>query len=123
MLTVNTVSEESRLSIKYMKEWDTVIVRGRSTRLDVSYAYFNLIEKCKKHLQVSEELKCYFFSTIVNATKAKLLFNLFKVLEKGASSGKEITINWLVEENDEDLMSLGFDFKSLLNLQFLISQK
>jgi len=123
MLTVNSVTEESRLSIKFIQKWNTVIVRGNSTRLDVAYAYQKLIDKCKKHLANAEEMQFYFFYTVVNATTAKLLFNLFKTLEKAANKHKKVKVHWLVEEGDRDLLDLGLDYKSLLKFDFHIAKK
>lgn len=53
-----------------------------------------------------------------NTSSSKCLFDLFKKLSKIEESGKEVTINWFYEEDDEDMMEAGEDYADLLELQF-----
>ncbi|MEQ9051746.1 MAG: SiaC family regulatory phosphoprotein, partial [Marinoscillum sp.] len=66
---------------------------------------------------------CYFHFSVINASTTKLLFNLFSMLTKETRKGNQITIYWVVEQDDEDLIDVGLDFKNALNLDFRITIK
>ena len=53
-----------------------------------------------------------------NTSSSKCLFDVFKKMSKIIDSGKDLTINWFYEEDDEDMMEAGEDYSDLLDLQF-----
>lgn len=53
-----------------------------------------------------------------NTSSSKCLYDLFKRLSRIRDTGKDITINWFYEEDDEDMMEAGEDYSDLLDLDF-----
>ncbi|MFY0600083.1 MAG: SiaC family regulatory phosphoprotein [Cyclobacteriaceae bacterium] len=115
------IYNEENLSLKYMSKKNLVFVKGRSTRIDVSPAYYRLIRQMKIHFMNSDQLTCYFQYTVINASTTKLLFNFFRELEKLMKSGKKIVIHWVVKNNDDDLLYIGNEFKNFFNLDFQVN--
>jgi hypothetical protein len=54
----------------------------------------------------------------VNSSTSRCLMNLLGISEKIAQSGKEVTVNWYYEKNDEDIYDLGENMKELINVPF-----
>jgi hypothetical protein len=54
-----------------------------------------------------------------NSGSSKVLLELFILLEAEASEGKNISINWIYLEDDEDNLEYGKEFQADLQLQFL----
>ena len=54
-----------------------------------------------------------------NTSSAKCVVDLFKKLEQLSKNSKgEATINWLYDEQDEDMLEAGEDYKSIINIPF-----
>ena len=54
-----------------------------------------------------------------NTNSAKCIVELFKKLESLSKSNKgKATINWHYNDQDEDMMETGEDFKSIIEIQF-----
>ena len=118
-----TSAPAEKLILRYVADADMIAAKGRSTGLEVLPAYSQLIEKASKHFEHSNKLNCYFHLSVINASTTKLLFNLFSMLTKETRKGNQVTIYWVVEQDDEDLIDVGLDFKNALNLDFRITVK
>ena len=56
-----------------------------------------------------------------NSSSSKLLYNMLKAMDKRASHGKKITVNWYVESGNDIILEYGEDFKDeLKSLEFNI---
>jgi hypothetical protein len=54
-----------------------------------------------------------------NTSSAKIFADFFTWLEKLHSSGKsEVHINWLYNEEDDDMLEAGEDYKSIIDVPF-----
>jgi hypothetical protein len=54
-----------------------------------------------------------------NTSSSKCILDLFKIIENIFKNSKgEITINWLYDENDEDMQEAGEDYQSLIKSPF-----
>ena len=51
-----------------------------------------------------------------NTSSSKCLVEVFRRLEKIHKSGKTIQVEWFYEEEDEDMLESGEDFKEVLKL-------
>lgn len=112
---------KNRLTVKYIKNLNLVMVKCRSNVLEVKPVYFKLIESVKSHLKFSNRLTCYFDYSIVNATTIKLLFNLFNVLKYAHQMKKKVTVYWIVDQGDEDVIDAGYDFWGFYDFRFVMS--
>ncbi|MES2762143.1 MAG: DUF1987 domain-containing protein [Bacteroidota bacterium] len=54
-----------------------------------------------------------------NSSSSACLLSVFKKLEKfNKGIGHPVTINWLYEENDEDILAAGKNFEGMVDLPF-----
>ncbi len=66
-------------------------------------AYFE--EKAQKKTVIEMDI-IYF-----NSSSSKLFFDLFDILEEAHEDGKDITIRWLYDAENENALEAGEDFK------------
>tara|TARA_Y100001972_G_C7664995_1_gene336035 strand:+ start:4076 stop:4465 length:390 start_codon:yes stop_codon:yes gene_type:complete len=118
-----SAAHTENLSIRYIKKINIVAVRGRSTGLEIVPAYTNLIQQVESHFHKNNQLKCYFHFSVINASTTKLLFKLFRLLVNAQRNGHQIEVLWVIEEDDQELIDVGLDFKNLYNLDFQITSK
>lgn len=58
-----------------------------------------------------------------NTSSSKCLLDVFRKLESLHKSGKsEVTINWLYEDDDEDMMEAGDDYQTIVKVPFVITK-
>lgn len=58
-----------------------------------------------------------------NTSSSKCLLDIFRKLEPLHAGGKSaVTVNWLYEEDDEDIMEAGDDYKTIVKLPFVIKK-
>lgn len=58
-----------------------------------------------------------------NTSSSKCLLDVFRKLEALQASGKStVTVSWLYEEDDEDIMEAGDDYQTIVKLPFTISK-
>lgn len=58
-----------------------------------------------------------------NTSSSKCLLDIFRKLEILNNSGKgKVTIHWLYEEEDEDMMEAGDDYQTIVKIPFVISK-
>lgn len=60
------------------------------------------------------EVKLDYFNT----STARILLNLFRILEQKSKEGKLMKINWFYESGDVEMMEAGNDYKALLACPF-----
>ena len=58
-----------------------------------------------------------------NSSSSACLLSVFKKLEKfNKGKGSPVTINWIYEENDEDILAAGKNFEGMVDLPFKMIQ-
>lgn len=58
-----------------------------------------------------------------NSSSSACLLSVFKKFEKlKKNAGHPVTVNWLYEENDEDILSAGKNFEGMVDLPFTMIQ-
>jgi hypothetical protein len=58
-----------------------------------------------------------------NTSSSKCLLDVFRKLEALQKTGKsEVTIIWLYEEEDEDMMEAGDDYQTIVNIPFQLTK-
>jgi len=55
-----------------------------------------------------------------NTSTSKCLVDLFKQLEILHLQGKEVKIEWFYEDQDEEIMDAGYEYKDIINIPFEI---
>lgn len=87
-------------------------ITGESYPEDVNAFYDNIMEKLKIHLaglsDASVELN--FELIYFNSSTAKILMELFDLMEETAEKGNKVVVNWIHEEDDDHMEELGEEF-------------
>ncbi len=56
-----------------------------------------------------------------NTSSSKCLLDIFRKLETIHNSGKSsVSVSWVYDEDDEDMMETGEDYKSMVKLPFIV---
>ena len=99
----------------------TLDFEGRSIPKDAKEFYtpiFKWLEEYIKTPQAKTHVKIYI--DYFNTGSSMYLTNLFKRLNELYESGKEVSVEWLYDEDDEDIQSEGEMFKRYINAPFEI---
>lgn len=67
-----------------------------------------LLKKIKEYFNATEVPIVFHFSVYYfNSLSSKMLYELFKVIERNYKKGKEVRIEWVYEEDDESMEEAG----------------
>lgn len=92
-------------------------ISGRSIPENSIEFYKPLINSLESYIENPKEkttlvVKLEYFNT----SSSKCLVEVFRKLEKIQSEGHDIHIKWFYEEEDEDMLESGEDFKEILKI-------
>lgn len=94
-------------------------LKGRSSPENSIQFYAKIIEGLDEYVtNDGDAFTATFAFEYFNTSSSKCLFDVFKRLSKIEAAGKDITINWYYEEDDDDMMEAGEDYSDLLGLDF-----
>ncbi len=94
-------------------------IKGRSSPENSIQFYQTLMDALDAYAtQGQNALTANIAFEYFNTSSSKCLFDVFKKLSRISDNGKDLTINWFYEEDDEDMMEAGEDYSDLLDLQF-----
>lgn len=88
-------------------------LRGESYPDDVATLFGPVIAALRDHLAdspTSEPLRLDVELAYFNSSSAKVLMNIFQMLEEAARQGRPITVDWYYEADDETMQEFGEDF-------------
>lgn len=107
--------------VEFKAEEGKMLIKGRSIPensiefykplIDWIENYGNEVEE-EKPTEVNMQLE-YF-----NTSSSKCILDVFKKLEEIKKKGKDITINWYYEEDDEDMLEAGEDYQAIIDIPF-----
>jgi hypothetical protein len=106
------------------KETGKLEIRGYSFP-DESYNFYSeIIEWFKEYIKdPNAETKMIFDFKYVNSTSSKYINDILKHLDSIAAGGKSASVEWLFEEEDEDIQQLGTTLKEFHQVPFSVSLK
>ncbi len=94
-------------------------IKGRSSPENTIQFYQPLMEALEAFASDGDNgLTANIAFEYFNTSSSKCLFDVFKKLGRVEEDGRELTINWFYEEDDEDMMEAGEDYSDLLDLEF-----
>ena len=111
--------------IEFDAEKGTLRISGKSIPENTAEFYkpvYDWLNEYSAHPAAKTELRIeleYF-----NTSSSKCLLDIFRKLEFMSKSGTQnISVVWLYEEEDEDMLEAGEDYKSIVKLEFRIEKK
>jgi hypothetical protein len=54
----------------------------------------------------------------IKTSSFKIMFDLFKILESIHINGSNVAIQWYYEEDDDEILEMGNDYSSVIELPF-----
>lgn len=55
-----------------------------------------------------------------NTSSSKRILDIFKKLEGINRNGSAVTVNWIYEDDDDDMLEAGEDYQSVVDLPFVM---
>jgi len=98
---------------------ETFLISGRSIPENSIEFYKPLLDWLDKYVNnplesTIFEIKLEYFNT----SSSKCLVEIFRKLEKIHDNGKQVSIEWYFDEEDEDMEESGEDFKEIIKVPF-----
>jgi len=94
-------------------------IEGRSIPENPGEFYDALIDWIKEYFSNPKNSTIFDLNLeYVNSGSSKYLLGLFRVIKEESTKGRNVTINWYYEEDDEAILSLGEHYKSSLKIPF-----
>ena len=112
----NLIIEETKFSPSIVFDGDKhcLSITGKSYPENTSVFYApvfswleDYIEKLDDDQDVGVNIELIYF----NSSSSKVLLDFFDILDEAAEDGKSIAVNWIYEEDDEDSLEFGEEFK------------
>lgn len=93
-------------------------LKGRSIPENASSFYLPIIDWLTHYTEhPSSKTTFNFYLEYINSISQKMLVDIFHKAEELRSSGKNIEINWMFDEDDEEMLEEGEVFNSKFNLE------
>ena len=87
-------------------------MRGESYPDDVATLFGPVVAALREHLAAESAAPLHLDIELVyfNSSSAKVLMNIFQMLEEAARQGRPVTVHWYYEAEDETMREFGEDF-------------
>jgi len=96
-------------------------ISGRSLPEDVVTFYQPVLDWLEEYSQTPLKKTDFVFKYIYfNTATSKLVQDILIILEHLQEKGFEVKVSWYYEQDDEDMLDLGIEFKENVNISFEI---
>ena len=94
-------------------------IEGRSIPEDPESFYEPLFQWINEYFQdPKDSTRLDIQLEYINSGSSKFIMSFLKIFKDRFDEGKNISINWFYEEDDENLQELGVHYKTLLKIPF-----
>jgi hypothetical protein len=98
-------------------------ISGNSTPEDANIIYNPIEEWITKHKENIDNCQCSLFFKYLSSSSHYKVFNILKKLNELYNEDRKISIEWAYEDIDDDMLRLGLDFASILEIPFEFSPR
>jgi uncharacterized protein YkuJ len=96
-------------------------ISGRSLPEDVVTFYQPVLDWLDEYIRTPLKKTDFVFKYIYfNTATSKLVQDILTKLEHLQEKGSEVKVSWYYEQDDEDMLDLGIEFKENVNIAFEI---
>lgn len=119
MAHLNIVATKYTPEINYISEHNTLEFKGMSYPADAAEFYMPVFRWLEDHLarMTDQSFAVNIEILYLNSSSTKIMWDFFELLEQAAKEGKNVAVNWIYDEDDDDKLELGEeymeDFESL----------
>jgi hypothetical protein len=105
--------------ITFNPETGIMKIEGRSIPENPGDFFDPIIEWLEDYFSKATEVTRFDLNLeYVNSGSSKYLLGIFRILKKKHDEGKNCSINWYYEEDDEAIFSLGEHYKNTIKIPF-----
>lgn len=109
---------KSSPEVSFKPENNSLIIKGESYP-ENSFAFYKpIFELVEKTIEQTNNFKLIIKVSYLNTSSTKSFMNLLDIVEEGHQKGKNVSVDWYYEENNEHSYELALDFKEYLELPF-----
>jgi hypothetical protein len=98
-------------------------IMGNSTPEDVNQVYKPIIDWLETDGSHLDHCQCKLFFRYLSSSSHHMVFNMLRKLNSMHNRGRKLTIEWAYENIDDDMLRLGLDFSSILEIPFEFSPR
>ena len=92
---------------------------GKSIPEDAYAFYIPIVDAINRYLENPEPKTILSFNLeYINSSSKKIITNILKLFEQSFLIGKDMTIEWHYETDDESIFDLGQDLQSMIKIPF-----
>jgi len=110
---------QTRITPGFVIKNGNIRFSGKSIPEDAHSFYTPIINVLNNYLEKPESKTTVCFNLeYINSSSKKILINILKIFEQASKNGLFIEIEWYFEDDDDSIIDLGQDLKSLVHLPF-----
>jgi hypothetical protein len=98
-------------------------IAGNSTPEDVNTVYVPIEEWLDSDGLKLDHCQCKLFFRYLSSSSHHKVFNVLRKLNELFIDGKKLSVEWAYENIDDDMLRLGLDFASILDIPFEFSPR
>ncbi|MBI9065885.1 MAG: DUF1987 domain-containing protein [Salinivirgaceae bacterium] len=98
-------------------------IQGNSTPEDVNMVYKPITDWLDSDGLHLDHCQCKLFFRYLSTSSHHMVYNVLKKLDGLYNQGRQISIEWAYENIDDDMLRLGLDFASILEIPFEFSPR
>lgn len=96
---------------------------GNSTPEDVNTVYEPISEWLNVDGKELDNCQCKLFFRYLSSSSHHKVFNVLRTLDQMFNKGRKLSVEWAYEKIDDDMLRLGLDFASILDIPFEFSPR
>lgn len=110
---------KSRNTPEFIMRDGTIAFSGKSIPEDAYAFYEPIIQAITRYLENPLAFTVISFSLeYINSSSKKIITSILKTLEKSYLLGHQMKVQWLYEADDESIIDLGQDLRSIIHIPF-----
>lgn len=98
-------------------------IRGNSTPEDVNLVYKPIVDWLETEGKHLDNCQCKMFFRYLSTSSHHMVFNVLRKLNNMYGEGRKLSVEWAYEKIDDDMLRLGLDFASILEVPFEFSPR
>ncbi len=105
--------------VDFNNQTGTIFIKGRSYS-ENAYTFYSRLNKWANNYLLSKPKSTHITLAFqyLNTSSGVQVFNFVRNIQQSKSYGDSLTVVWGYEEDDDDLLQLGQDFSTALQLPF-----
>lgn len=126
METLEITATKSSPEIKFNAQDNTLSIIGESYPENTSQFYEPVFEWLEAYLEALNDQQVTFNMELIyfNSSSSKALMDIFDILEEASDDGKNITLNWIYDEENDAALEYGEEFaEDMETLTFNLVEK